>query len=74
MALGSREDQLPSRTLTRGLVANTTEQHEGVLSMGGAQLTAPLLAKPDNRFPRLFPFSLTANVYNKSGNLLFAQS
>ena len=34
----------------------------------------PLLAKPDNRLQRLRSFSLTTNVYNKSGNLLFAQS
>lgn len=32
-----------------------------------------LLAKPDARLQQLLPFSLTANVYNKSGNLLFAQ-
>jgi hypothetical protein len=33
-----------------------------------------LLAKTDNRLRQLRSFSLTANVYNKSGNLLFAQS
>jgi hypothetical protein len=32
-----------------------------------------LLAKRDNRLQRLVLFSLTATVYNKSGNLLFAQ-
>jgi hypothetical protein len=34
----------------------------------------PVLAKPDNRLQQLVPFSLTTNVSNKSGNLLFAQS
>jgi uncharacterized integral membrane protein (TIGR00697 family) len=34
----------------------------------------PLLAKPGNRLQQLCSFSLTTNVYNKSGNLLFAQS
>ena len=34
----------------------------------------PLLAKPDNRLQQLRWFSLTTNDYNKSGNLLFAQS
>jgi hypothetical protein len=33
-----------------------------------------LLAKPDNRLQQLRSFSLTTNVYNKSGNLFFAQS
>ena len=33
-----------------------------------------LLAKPDNRLQQLRSFSLTTNVSNKSGTLLFAQS
>jgi hypothetical protein len=32
-----------------------------------------MLGKPDNRLKQLFPFSLTTNVHNKSGNLLVAQ-
>jgi hypothetical protein len=34
----------------------------------------PLLAKPATRLQQLRPFSLTTNVSNKSGTLLFAQS
>ncbi len=30
-----------------------------------------LLTKPDNSLQQLFQFSLTTNVYNKSGNQLF---
>jgi len=40
----------------------------------GRACSAPLLAKPDNRIQQPVPFSLTANVSNKSGNLLLAQS
>jgi hypothetical protein len=49
------------------------EKREGISGRDRDRTGDPLLAKPDNRLQQLFLFSLTTNVYNKSGNLFFAQ-